>query len=442
MARNQSVKRAQAIVALSTMGASVLLADFSYKVTKRLTGGDVLNMRRNFGPDEWKRFFEGDGTSSAPRLPLQDGRDPIMDTYIVLVKGDLMARIRENTAQIIDLANETFIDVNITEKTYRIKTFDEEKQAWKELVQRINQGDVRFQFSVHETGETRQIDGYKAKKTVINFTSHSTDAKAEGSSVTDLWLASEILDVDECRRFESRLGEKLGIAAGPASELTGAFGLPFPKAFLESAKELSKIKGIPVLKITRIAGTTEGGNRSPELLVEETTTYTEFSSATIDAARLEIPAGFKEVTRHVRKVAPQPQGLARKIVAKLSFQLVVDCTAKSASKPMQVKAGGESVCLAEQVVADEKTSSPHRRFARPLSRGRNSKLYITYEAAARMLETTERNIGNKMGVVLNGRLVMVASIMTRISGSLRITSLNEGEIQDFVRALTEKTRSR
>jgi hypothetical protein len=42
---------------LLTPGASTLLADFGYKVTKRITGGTVIGTLKKYSPGELNQFF-------------------------------------------------------------------------------------------------------------------------------------------------------------------------------------------------------------------------------------------------------------------------------------------------------------------------------------------------------------------------------------------------
>jgi hypothetical protein len=241
------------------------------------------------------------------------------------------------------------------------------------------------------TGESKQISGFDVRKVILTFESQGADAQAEGVIVTDVWLTAEIPGYEEFRTFESRFEAKLGFPFGPASELTEMFGLPLSKELMEAAKEVSKVNGIPVLKVSRIPAQAA----SAKLLVEETTTYSDFSSASIDASRFDIPAGFKPVTTDVLSLAPQPRALAGRTNAKLSFRLVVDCTAKGASKPMQLKSDNASVCLAQQVVADESDLQSARAGHPNPEVGPELEIVLRDKAAARMRETTERNIGNK-----------------------------------------------
>lgn len=169
--------------------------------------------------------------------------------------------------------------------------------------------------------------------------------------------------------------------------------------------------------------------------------YSDFSSASLDVSRFQIPAGFKataDLASLALQPAKQPRNPPGRRTAKLSFRLVVDCTAKGASKPMQLK--GDRICLAQQAVVDESDVQSAQAGDLNPEFGADLEIVLTDKAAARMREITDRNIGNKMGVVLNDRLVMAPSIQSHISGNVRIAGLTPQEVEDFVRALHGNTR--
>jgi hypothetical protein len=156
---------------------------------------------------------------------------------------------------------------------------------------------------------------------------------------------------DEVREFHRKLGEKIGYAFGSGMSQLAMTRPETLQGFAEAAKEINKAEGVPVQSTMKMGGQgapgapgadasaspqsspsqqqqqtgaaaaaaalgrlggfgrkknndqqqpASAGDQQPGAagsgsLVETTTELTSFSSAPVDAAKLEVPAGFKQV---------------------------------------------------------------------------------------------------------------------------------------------------
>jgi len=103
------------LLALTLAMPMTSFADFRYDETSRITGGSIVNMTK----------FLGAFSKNAHQMT-----DPVNST--VLVKGNRMAHINQQTTEIIDLDKETVTNIDHTKKTYTVVTFQEMKAAMEE----------------------------------------------------------------------------------------------------------------------------------------------------------------------------------------------------------------------------------------------------------------------------------------------------------------------
>jgi hypothetical protein len=358
--------RFASIAGFVLLSSTALLADFSYEQTTRITGGMAASLAR----------FAG-----------KQATEPVTQT--VLLKGNRLAHVSPKNADVIDLDKETFTHIDFEKKTYAVTTFQEMKQRMEEAMRSLdnksNKGadtqerpDVSFKASVKETGQTRDLSGLTTKEFILILAMTGTDKKSGQAGTinvtNDMWMAPEIPGYDQVRAFYKRMGEKMGMMFGGTNPM-GMMRPEMTKAMSEMAEEMSKMKGIPVLQVTRMGSTANGeplpaaseapdlstqsqiqmpsagevaGNaagsaaagaaqsrmgrlgglagglggfggfgrkkkeqpKEPEaapqqegaqgqqgalLLLETTTEYSNFSASPVDASKMEVPSGFKQV---------------------------------------------------------------------------------------------------------------------------------------------------
>jgi hypothetical protein len=239
--------------AVACLSASFLRADFSYEQTTKVTGGMMAGFMK----------FAGAFSKQA--------RGPMKMT--VAVAGDRMATTSDDLIHVIDLSKETMTTINLKDRTYSVMTFADMKRAMEKMSEKLNQqkdASVDFKVDVKSTGATRQISGLDTRETILTITAEGTDAKSGakgGTSITtNMWLASNLPGYDEVKNFHSRMAQK--IAWNPGSGFLSAVTAQQPgasKGFAEMYKEASKLEGIPVLQVTRIAGAGQGAPTEADL---------------------------------------------------------------------------------------------------------------------------------------------------------------------------------
>ncbi|HSW49120.1 MAG TPA: hypothetical protein VLH09_03050 [Bryobacteraceae bacterium] len=330
---------------LTLLAAAGLRADFSYDQTSKITGGAMASMMKVVG------VFS------------KSAREPIKTS--VLVRGDIMAHTSADNATVIDVGRETITEVNFRQKTYSVITFAEmarylEAMSKKAAQQSGGKGEMNFKASVKETGQTRQISGLDTREVVLTMVMEGTDKESgqKGSMTvtSNMWLARNVPGYQEVRAFNQKMAQKLAWMPGSNALAQGRGDLA--KAFGDLQKEGAKLDGVPVLQLVSMGAAGEGqpgepapqasqggqegessrpgiggalgrlgglgglGRRkkqeepppqqqqqqqqtaatgAPGALMEMTTEMTNFSSGPIDAARLQVPAGFRQVENEMAK---------------------------------------------------------------------------------------------------------------------------------------------
>ena len=97
--------RASLVLGLCVALPSASFADFRYDETTKITGGSLVSMAK----------FAGAFTKQAHSIT-----DPTNST--ILVKGNRMAHINQETTEIVDLDQETVTNIDHTKKQYTVVT--------------------------------------------------------------------------------------------------------------------------------------------------------------------------------------------------------------------------------------------------------------------------------------------------------------------------------
>ena len=337
---------------------SVLHADFSYTEKTQITGGALLGMMKAVG--------------TFSKQARQAG-EPIVSN--VTIKGNRMVRSNSMRTEIVDLDNETITTIDHARKQYTTMTFEQMKQRIADTIAKGKEQktdsdstaantDLSFQVKVRNTGATKDVAGVNASEAILSMAMDATDKKSGQTGslaiTNDMWLAPEVPGYEEVREFQQRFAAKLGTVFSESINPAMLASQPGAgKAMADMVKEMSKLKGVPVLQVMRM-GTTANGeplpaaseaplpqSNSPEMpsagqmakdsatsaitsslglgglggfgrkkkaadpapaanadaqttqgpavLVESNTQTSDFSQAAADASKFAIPAGYKQV---------------------------------------------------------------------------------------------------------------------------------------------------
>jgi hypothetical protein len=243
-------------------------ADFTYTETTQITGGSIMQIMK----------MAGTFSKSA-----RQAGEPIVST--VIVKGNRMTRIGQQRSEIIDLDRETVTSIDHQKRQYTVMTFEQMRQQIEKAMQKAkdeqkeqkkapeadqtatSNTDLKFNVHVRNTGATKDVAGLNASESILSMAMDATD-KTSGQTgsmaiTNDLWLAPEIPGYDEVKDFYRRYAEKMKIVFNGA--LNPAMLAQYPGAgqgMADMVKEMSKLKGVPVLQVMRM-GTTANGEPLP-----------------------------------------------------------------------------------------------------------------------------------------------------------------------------------
>jgi hypothetical protein len=240
-------------------------ADFRYDETSRITGGSMVTMAK----------FAGAFSKQAHHIT-----DPTTST--ILVKGNRMAHINPENTEIIDLDQETITKIDHTKKQYSVVTFQEMRAAMEEAMRKAQAEpkqappaqstnktpppEMKFKVTVTNTGATKQVAGLAASESILKMTMQAKDQQSGQTGnmaiTNDMWMAPEIPGYSEVRDFNSRMAEKMGTVFGGGMPSMSPQMLSMQPGMFsgmgDMAKEMSKLKGVPVAQIMRMGSTADG----------------------------------------------------------------------------------------------------------------------------------------------------------------------------------------
>lgn len=241
-------------------------AEVSYQETTKITGGSITSMMK----------FAGAFSKDARKLG-----QPIITT--VAVKGNQMARVTQDYADLTDLDAQTVTHIDMTKHEYSVTTFTQMKEAMRRALdqakaeqakasapppaasQPVKDPNVQLGFEAHvrKTGVTKQVSGIDTNEVILSLAVNGTD-KSSGQKgalgiTNDMWLAPDVPGYAEVRDFERRFAIEMGSTFTTGPDLTGLVQqAQSSEAMKAMAKEMSQIQGVPVLQVMRMGMTTNG----------------------------------------------------------------------------------------------------------------------------------------------------------------------------------------
>ena len=218
MTRTLRIPALALTVALAALPA-ILYADVKTEEKSLVTFGGTLGRVIN--------FFGGKAT-----------KEGIVST--VAVSGDRKMSGNDTRGQIIDLKEEKIYDLDMRKKTYTVTTFEELRRKMAEMEAKARENAAKqsakqpqedqppqsqgkqydVDFDVKDTGQTKTINGFDTRETIVTVTVREKGKKLEDSGGTvmtvDNWVTRSQPALKEIRDFEVRAAQKL---AGPAVQV-------------------------------------------------------------------------------------------------------------------------------------------------------------------------------------------------------------------------------
>jgi len=255
------------VTGLLVLSPGLVRADFTYQETTQITGGALVGMMKLAG---------------AFSKQAKQAGEPVVST--VVIQGNRMARIGQDRTEIIDLDKETITELDHTKHQYTVMTFAQMKQQVDAAVQKAKREqakstpapndssttsstEMKFTARVRQTGAIKQVAGLQTDESILAMTLDATDKKSGQTGAfaitNDMWLAPEIPGYGEVREFYKRYAVKMGMVMGGALNPQMLAMQPGAgQGMADMVKEMSKLKGIPLLQVMRM-GTTVNGQALP-----------------------------------------------------------------------------------------------------------------------------------------------------------------------------------
>jgi hypothetical protein len=194
----------------------------------------------------------------------------------IAVRGDRKSTSTDDSATIIDLAEQKIYELNLRDKSYKVVTFaemkrqmeearakaeeDARKQQGREAKKDPNQKEMEIEFSAKETGQKRQIGSFNCREVVMTVAIHEKGQTLEQSGgmlmTVDSWLAPRVAAMREIQDFDMRYAKAMAdnMAMPSAEQLAQAFAM-YPglkDGMVKMRQEAVNMDGTPVETITTV----------------------------------------------------------------------------------------------------------------------------------------------------------------------------------------------
>lgn len=272
-------------------------------------------------------------------------RDGIVST--TMVKGDRKVTMNDATGQIVDLSEERVYDLDMKRRTYTVTTFDELRREMREAREKAEKEAARdrerqkddpaqdpgvqldFDFDVKETGERKRIAGYDARQVIMTLSARPKGQSLEDGGglvmTSDAWFGPQVAALNEVMNFDLRYWKQLEgqDALGMSADQMAALMAMYPmvgQAMERLKREGTKLEGTMLAHTMTFetvrskaqaaeqqqgqGGSGLGGMLARRIKKDDgdkprSTIFTidhEYQeiAASVDAASLAIPEGFKQ----------------------------------------------------------------------------------------------------------------------------------------------------
>lgn len=236
----------QVVMVLATAG--MLLADFRYEQTTRVTKGAVTKFKKP---------------------------EPVVST--TYMKGGRMATVTKDSRSVIDFDKQIMLHVDLAKKQYWQLTFAEMRQMMADVQQELNQKNAKMdmKFDVKATGQRKEVNGFDSREVIFTIETGTGDGKNSSPTmkmVADSWHSEAVPGYGEYKAFYERLKDKASwLSMGnPMAQMSGQPGMA--EGMRRMAEEVQKTPGLPVLQISRMtmpgmnfsggSGGTSGGQQA------------------------------------------------------------------------------------------------------------------------------------------------------------------------------------
>lgn len=197
-------------------------------------------------------------------------REGVVNT--VALKGDRMLSMNETDGEIVDLKEEKIYDLDVRKKTYTVATFAEVRQRLEEARKKAEkdvqearksegpadgqkpQKEMEVDFTVKETGQSKQVAGFDTKESVATITVREKGKTLEESGGlvmnVSMWMTPSMPGLKEIADFRVRYAQQLygPVMAQAAQDMAQAVAMypALKDAMAKFQAESGKMNGIAV----------------------------------------------------------------------------------------------------------------------------------------------------------------------------------------------------
>jgi hypothetical protein len=244
--------------------------------------------------DQRVKFQLGGALGKMVNLFSKGAREGV--TTMVAVKGNRKATMNgDSTGQIIDLSEEKIYDLDLKKKTYKVTTFAEIRKQMEEAKRQAEQAareeraaepkqpskpvekdpdakEYEVDFDIKNTSETKTINGFDTKKSVITITVREKGKTLNDAGgmvmTTDTWLAASAPSTKDLAEFDMKYAQKIYgpmVVGASAQDMAMALAMyPQMKPALDKmAAEGTKLQGTAILTDMRVEGVPPGTANQP-----------------------------------------------------------------------------------------------------------------------------------------------------------------------------------
>jgi hypothetical protein len=171
---------------------------------------------------------------------------------------------KEQHVTITRLDKELIWDIDVLEKTYTQMSFDELRMMGQGVVEEEEapeeSTEVKFKVDVKKSGQKKKIGGYDCEEFIITMVSQGKDVTTgethEFEVQTHLWVTPDVKGYDQIENFQKRMAQAMGWEGNYDPNLSQAM-TQYGMDGKEMVKEMSQIKGFPMLTVIKLKGSEE-----------------------------------------------------------------------------------------------------------------------------------------------------------------------------------------
>lgn len=291
------------IAAMAGICCSLVWADFSYEQTSQITGGAMAGMMRVAG-----------AFSKAAREP-QKMTVMVKDDRMATVSASHITIIdlERETMTDVDLEKKTWASITFAQMSQAMQKMGERmSQSKKSDTEMRFSADVK---NTGATRTIQGLNTKQTIVTLtVEGTDNKSGQSGSMDMRMDMWMAPDVPGYAEVRAFYHRMAQKMSWTPG-AGMMAGVLA-QYGKGMSELSKEMSKLEGVPVLQITRIGGTGDAAPSnapdtsagSPQPSVQDAAGEAAAESALSRAGRLGgLAGGFGGFGRKKKKEEPKSE---------------------------------------------------------------------------------------------------------------------------------------